>query len=542
MKSLSENKDKRNIFLETRCVIVLLCFPGFEDISRLHDFIEFCSYILSLPKEYKNQLSQWFGKVPLGTVENIIGKLQNAISVEWMEKEEDVDGKKYEAVSPFALVLELIHKSLHNKVDEQLFYNDVVDESVDLQIDYRFYRLRPNLFSATRCAFLLSPASKAEILLLDNHESMMDNVQQSVWRDVMMGQHIIMPFLVLNIRRNNLIEDTILEMQMKSNHDLRNPLKVTFVGEEGVDEGGLQKEFFLLVVRELFDLKYGMFVHRPETHTMWFNKDSFENALQYELIGIIIGLAIYNGVILDIHFPHVVYKKMLRVQPDFDDLNEFDPELYRGLKQLRDFEGDVESTFMSSFSVEYEVFGEIRVDELKENGSNIALTNSNREEYIELYLDYLFNSSIEKQFTAFQIGFEMVCDSPLMKMFSPKELELLVCGIRELSFAGLEEGAQYQDGYDENSPTIKNLWQSVHEMSPENRLKFLAFCTGTDRVPISGLQSLGFTISRNGPDSEILPTAHTCFNHLLLPDYATAAKLKEKLLIAIENYEGFGLR
>lgn len=38
-----------------------------------------------------------------------------------------------------------------------------------------------------------------------------------------------------------------------------------------------------------------------------------------------------------------------------------------------------------------------------------------------------------------------------------------------------------------------------------------------------------------------LPTAHTCFNHLLLPEYSSRDKLEQRLLIAIEQSEGFGL-
>jgi len=53
---------------------------------------------------------------------------------------------------------------------------------------------------------------------------------------------------------------------------------------------------------------------------------------------------------------------------------------------------------------------------------------------------------------------------------------------------------------------------------------------------------LKLIISRNGPDTEHLPTAHTCFNVLLLPDYSSREKLLNKLAIAINNAEGFGLR
>lgn len=49
-------------------------------------------------------------------------------------------------------------------------------------------------------------------------------------------------------------------------------------------------------------------------------------------------------------------------------------------------------------------------------------------------------------------------------------------------------------------------------------------------------------MQRAGPDSDKLPTAHTCFNALLLPEYGSRDKLRSKLLTAIQNAQGFGLQ
>jgi len=83
------------------------------------------------------------------------------------------------------------------------------------------------------------------------------------------------------------------------------------------------------------------------------------------------------------------------------------------------------------------------------------------------------------------------------------------------------------------------LWEAIHELPLELKKKFLFFTTGSDRVPIKGLGNLNFVISRNGTDEERLPSAHTCFNHLLLPEYKTKEKLKAQLLKAISDTEGF---
>ena len=58
--------------------------------------------------------------------------------------------------------------------------------------------------------------------------------------------------------------------------DLKKPLKVVFEGEEGIDEGGVQKEFMQVVTRELLDPAYAMFKADEETNQLFFNPHTFE--------------------------------------------------------------------------------------------------------------------------------------------------------------------------------------------------------------------------------------------------------------------------
>jgi len=107
---------------------------------------------------------------------------------------------------------------------------------------------------------------------------------------------------------------------------------------------------------------------------------------------------------------------------------------------------------------------------------------------------------------------------------------------------GLEESCLYDDGYDPEHTLIREFWEIVHDdLTPEQHKQLLVFVTGSDRVPIRGLKDLVFVIQRNGPDSERLPTALTCFSRLLMPEYASKEKMRERLVTAIENSNGFGL-
>ena len=122
-----------------------------------------------------------------------------------------------------------------------------------------------------------------------------------------------------------------------------------------------------------------------------------------------------------------------------------------------------------------------------------------------------------------------------------EELELLIGGSRELDFKELEVGAQYDDGYSPEHPLIQGFWRLAHGFSLESKKKLLMFVTASDRVPLKGLGMVAFVIQRNGPDTDRLPSALTCFGRLLLPEYSSVEKLEMKLVTAIENGKGFGL-
>ena len=84
-------------------------------------------------------------------------------------------------------------------------------------------------------------------------------------------------YLDINVRREHILHDS-LEQFLNRPNDLKKPLLVTFfnngVAEEGVDQGGVSREFFQLLVAELFDPQYGMFTYDYETRTFWFNSSS----------------------------------------------------------------------------------------------------------------------------------------------------------------------------------------------------------------------------------------------------------------------------
>ena len=179
---------------------------------------------------------------------------------------------------------------------------------------------------------------------------------------------------------------------------------------------------------------------------------------------------------------------------------------------------------------------------LKDGGEDVPVNFDNRREYVDLYCKWLLESSIERQFKILQSGFNQVVDSALWSLLTAHEAHTMVCREPMLDVADMRSGARY-DGYEAEEPYVNDLWKVLHSLDIPQLKKFLAFTTGADRAPLSGLKALQLIVKKNGVEpTDRLPTAQTCFNMLLLPQYESVEKLERLLLLAIEYTEGFGLQ
>ena len=315
---------------------------------------------------------------------------------------------------------------------------------------------------------------------------------------------------------------------------------MTFVDEEADDAGGVRKEFFMLLLREILDPKYGMFTFYEETNTIWFSDQTFETDEMYNLIGKLCGLAIYNTTIIDLPFPLALYKKLMKEKPTLKDMYNLSPSIARSLESLLTYDGDdFEELFSLTFEITRNRFGENINVELVPGGSNKSVTKENRMEYVEAFIDFTFNKSVKQAYDSFDSGFHYVCGSKILELFHPSELMQMVVGNQDYDFDELIQNAEYRGEYSAKNAVIINFWSVFNELDIEQKKKFLLFLTGTDRIPICGMKRVKIFIqSTNGGDA-YFPVAHTCFNLLDLPKYSNRDILKEKLLTAIEHNQGF---
>lgn len=350
----------------------------------------------------------------------------------------------------------------------------------------------------------------------------------------------------LRVNRSKVFEDSYRVMSGRSPEELRGRLTVQFQGEEGIDAGGLTREWYDILAKEIFNADYALFINTAQDNsTFQPNRFSYYNPnhLDYfKFVGRVIGKAILDGHFLPCHFTRSFYKHILGITVQPSDMEAIDPEYYKNLRWI--LENDPTPLDLS-FSSEVDEFGKMKVVDLKENGKNVPVTNENKHEYVQLVTEMRMTTSIKSQIEAFLRGFHDLIPKDLICIFNEMELELLISGLPEIDLDDLRANTLYT-GYTENSPIIQWFWKAVNSFGQEERAKLLQFVTGTSRVPLDGFKSLRgisgpqkFQIHKSYRKDQ-LPAAHTCFNQLDLPEYESYERLREALMYAIRETEGFG--
>ncbi|KAJ8920279.1 hypothetical protein NQ315_011940 [Exocentrus adspersus] len=331
----------------------------------------------------------------------------------------------------------------------------------------------------------------------------------------------------LHIRRDHLLEDAFRRIMSANKKELqKGKLCVVWDNEEGLDYGGPSREFFFLLSRELFNPYYGLFEYSAN--------DTFRFS------GRVLGLALVHQYLLDAFFTRPFYKALLRLPVALSDLESLDFEFHQSLQWIREHDVSMQGELELTFAVTEEVFGQVLERELKPGGRNVP-------EYLERIVRWRLERGVSEQTESLVRGFYEVVDPRLVSVFDARELELVIAGTAEIDLVDWRHNTEYRGGYHDQHPVVVWFWQAIERFSNEQRLRLLQFVTGTSSIPFEGFSALRgsigprkFCIEKWGKPNS-LPRAHTCFNRLDLPPYPTSEVLYEKLLLAVEETNTFGI-
>ncbi|GAB7366598.1 hypothetical protein MBLNU230_g8583t1 [Neophaeotheca triangularis] len=411
------------------------------------------------------------------------------------------------------------------------------------------------------------------------------------------AQHLETAYLLLTVSRTKVLEDAMNQLWHRREHELRKPLRVRLgeidMIEVGHDLGGVQIEFFNLVCKSMMSEDLGMFASDPLTGKSWFKPCSLQPLHIFELFGIIVGLAVYNGIAIPVSFPKAFYG-FLHSGPTnpVELIDDHWPVEARSLGSLKaneldglDYSFPLEANGLRLSVSDYQALADGRMmmkvsdvtpihsshgttskaavsnavpkpnsdgvfelgwpgwDVHKSNKPDKPLTAKILPSFIDRYTFWLAKASVWPQLHAFTTGFNQVIPQEARSFIRPDSLQKTIEGDDlELDIQALRDATRY-DGYTPSDPYISDFWEIAAAWSQPEQRQLVKFVTAVERIPAGGSGSIRFEIKRaEAFDVEALPTSSTCFGTLNLPRYGSREVLERKLGIAVKyGVEGFGI-
>jgi E3 ubiquitin-protein ligase NEDD4 len=351
----------------------------------------------------------------------------------------------------------------------------------------------------------------------------------------------------IKVSRQTIFEDAYNEIMRLPVSELKKKMIIKFDKEDGLDYGGLSREFFFLLSHEMFNPFYCLFEYSAhDNYTLQINPNSGVNPdhLNYfRFIGRVVGLSVFHRRFLDAFFVAAFYKRILSKKITLADMESVDADFHRSLEWM--LNNDITDVLELTMSTDDNRFGEVVTVDLILNGRDIPVTEENKQEYVNLITEWRIVKRVEEQCAAFKQGLFEFVPEDLISVFDERELELLIGGLAEIDVEDWKTHTDYR-GYTENDEVVLWFWKCVSSWENEKRARFLQFATGTSRIPVNGFKDLQgsdgprrFTIEKAGEENA-LPKAHTCFNRIDIPQYRNYEILVQKLTLAVEETMGFG--
>ncbi|XP_068168480.1 probable E3 ubiquitin-protein ligase HERC3 isoform X2 [Antennarius striatus] len=338
--------------------------------------------------------------------------------------------------------------------------------------------------------------------------------------------------LKLRLKRATLWKDAFTQLAAAAPDTFKNML-VVYLDEDPKISNVYKCDLFHHVFNDMVSTQSDMFMFDDSKTLVWFpSKVTEEDKKTFLVLGVLCGLAMYNQCIMRLPFPLVLFKKLLDVEPTLEDLKEFS-NIGRSLQDVLDYEDDVLQNLYMSYLIHWDG---TEVD-LDPQCPGKPVTSQNKKEFVDAYVNHVFNTSVDGAFQEFKRGFFQVCDQDLVKLFRAEELQELLVGKDTFDWTKLKENTIYSGGYKADHPTIQMFWEVFGELTEDQRKDFIWFLTGFRRVPVFGMDQIKMLIEVKQVQSDCpdqhYPESLTCYSLLILPLYSTKEVMRDRLTEAL---------
>jgi hypothetical protein len=384
------------------------------------------------------------------------------------------------------------------------------------------------------------------------------------------------------LRRSHLRGDSLDALRCLPAPELNKRFKIEYDGENGIDSGGLTKDWYLALSHGFADVKFGFFSKTPagDLELKPSDEQGGRPVDDFKALGRFLAKAVFDQQCVDLPLAAPIYNALrgigleeerdaapafnsprrprprplpgglpplapvVRVPPALlaaalDEVRSVDRPFYRSLRWILDNDlGDDGGGLDATFSVQR---GDVEVD-LKDRGRSVAVVERNKHEYVFLVARWRARHATAMEMDALLDGAAEVGVVPdLLRRFSLEELDLLVNGRRDVDVGELEAYCLHQgEGFAPDHAVSLWFWQMMHEFDDDMRARALAFATGSNKIPLDGF-SPPLTLTLDPLRVDALPVVHTCFNQIVLSNFTSYATMKKQCAFAIRNCATFEL-
>eukprot|EP00826_Nyctotherus_ovalis_P049847 TRINITY_DN6051_c0_g1_i3.p1 TRINITY_DN6051_c0_g1~~TRINITY_DN6051_c0_g1_i3.p1 ORF type:complete len:405 (-),score=90.86 TRINITY_DN6051_c0_g1_i3:159-1373(-) len=355
--------------------------------------------------------------------------------------------------------------------------------------------------------------------------------------------------ITLLIERSHFLRDSFEQLRTRTDLDLRGDVRIHYLDECCQDAGGLFKEWLTVLTGELLSPKLGLFVKTKTPQVAYIinvnsDKCCAKHLDYFYFCGQIFAKALFENVAIKAYLCKPLLKQLVGLKSSREDLKYIDTELWRSMEYLsaNKIEGDVGNFTVTEIAP---VGNKSITVELKKDGRNVAITEKNKAEFIDLACKYYLSNSTKTQRYTLAEGFFSLIPKEITQALDCDELELFLCGDSIISIEDWKANTRYAGNYNKDHQVVRWFWEVLSQLSGSELESFLHFCTGSNRVPAEGFAGL---TSNNGKRSRFVVesrefkgngtdfvVAHTCFNKVEVPEYRSVEEMRKAIKTIIST-------
>ena len=377
----------------------------------------------------------------------------------------------------------------------------------------------------------------------------------------------------LVISRKNILIETFNQFMTNTDLNFYRKLQIFFVDEMAYDDGGVEREWYSGLFKEIFSEKNNYFKEikeKSEAKGTFFISSQMDekwdkNREEYfSFFGRLFAKAILDKILIPYELNPIILKYLLfsnyndnNAQDeeeqniyDINDIKNYDHEIFNSLENL--LKTNLDNNNNNDIYFIWTI-NQIEI-ELMDNGNNILVNNANKNLFVNKVVELICFKSIKTELKALKKGLLSIIPLNFIKIFSVEEFNFILSGQQEINLKDWKSNTLYKGNITEKNEVVQFFWEVLSELNNEELLLFFRFCTGSTRIPIDGFSALPgpknkiikFSIElRKNKDEDLkcqkLIVAQTCFNNIILPEYKTKEEMRKAINIILEsdtNYFG----